>query len=79
MQKLQAEQRREAQRHPREGKSKRAAPCSNRNPMLLTLTQQNQWLKTRTVQQPQPNAANPNTAESMVKNAHRTATATQCC
>jgi hypothetical protein len=28
--------------------------------------------KTRTVQQPQPNAANPNAAESMVKSAHRT-------
>jgi hypothetical protein len=30
--------------------------------------------KTRTVQQSQPNGANPNTAESMVENAHRT-----CC
>jgi hypothetical protein len=29
--------------------------------------------KLRTVQQPHPNDANPNTAESMVKNAHRTA------
>jgi hypothetical protein len=29
--------------------------------------------ETRTVQQPQPNNPNPNTAESMVKNAHRTA------
>jgi hypothetical protein len=33
--------------------------------------------KTRTVQQPQPDGANPNTAEPMVKNAHRTAAATQ--
>jgi hypothetical protein len=28
--------------------------------------------KTRTVQQPQPDGPNPNTAESLVKNAHRT-------
>jgi hypothetical protein len=52
------------------------APYSSRNPMLLTLTQQNPWWKTRTVQQPQPNAANPNTAESMVVNAHRTRSST---
>jgi hypothetical protein len=41
--------------------------------MTLALTQQNPWLKTRTEQQPQPDdGPNPNTAESMVGNAHRT-------
>jgi hypothetical protein len=34
--------------------------------MVLTLTQQNPWWKTRIVQQPQPDDANPNTAESMM-------------
>jgi hypothetical protein len=47
---LQADQRHETQWHPRVWISvEKRAPYSSRNPMILTLTRQNPWWKTRTV------------------------------
>jgi hypothetical protein len=71
-------QRRETHRHHRVQISvKKRAPYTSHTPMVLTLTQQNPSRKTRTVP-PHPDGANPNAAESIEKNAHRTPTSRWC-